>query len=205
VAATQTTGRGETRAAILDIAEGLVQLRGFNGFSYADISSELGVTNAALHYYFPGKAELGQALITRYADRFVTSLSAIEDGQPSAPGRLRAYVALYRAVLERGRMCLCGMLAAENHTLPEPMRESVMTFFDRNYLWLTRVLEQGSADGTIRLAGRPRAAAEMVVGALEGAMLVARTYGETSRFDTLAEQLLAQFCGPVQEPDAAGA
>ncbi len=149
------TGRGETRSAILDIAEGLVQLRGFNAFSYADISSELGVTNAALHYYFPGKAELGQALITRYAERFVMSLSTIEENQPTAPGRLRAYVALYRGVLERGRMCLCGMLAAEYHTLPEPMRASVVAFFDRNYDWLTRVLEQGSADGTVRLAGEP--------------------------------------------------
>ncbi|HEY6473770.1 MAG TPA: TetR/AcrR family transcriptional regulator [Acidimicrobiales bacterium] len=196
MASTQASERGDTRAAVLDIAEGLLQRRGFNGFSYADISSELGVTNAALHYYFPGKAELGHALITRYADRFVTSLSAIEDSEPTAPGRLRAYVVLYRTVLERGRMCLCGMLAAEYHTLPEPMRESVMGFFDRNHDWLTRVLEQGRADDTIRLAGHPRATAEMVVGALEGAMLVARTYGETTRFDAVAEQLLAQLCGP---------
>ncbi len=60
----------DTRTAILDAAERLVQTRGFNGFSYADVSSELGLTTAALHYHFAGKAELGLALITRYAERF---------------------------------------------------------------------------------------------------------------------------------------
>ena len=55
----------DTAARILDVAERLVQTRGFNGFSYADVASELDVTKASLHYHFPGKAELGQALIAR--------------------------------------------------------------------------------------------------------------------------------------------
>jgi TetR/AcrR family transcriptional repressor of nem operon len=58
---------GKTPTRILDIAEELVQLRGFNGFSYADIASALNVTKASLHYHFAGKAELGEALIGRYA------------------------------------------------------------------------------------------------------------------------------------------
>ena len=52
-----------TAGRILDVAERLVQLRGFNGFSYADVAAELGITKASLHYHFPGKAELGEALI----------------------------------------------------------------------------------------------------------------------------------------------
>ena len=45
----------------------LVQVTGFNGFSYADIAAELQLTKAALHYHFAGKAELGEALLARYA------------------------------------------------------------------------------------------------------------------------------------------
>jgi AcrR family transcriptional regulator len=51
-----------TPARIPDAADALVQVRGFNGFSYADISAELGITNAALHYHFAGNADLGEAL-----------------------------------------------------------------------------------------------------------------------------------------------
>jgi TetR/AcrR family transcriptional regulator, transcriptional repressor for nem operon len=60
----------DTPSRILDVAERLVQERGFNGFSYADVAGELEVTKASLHYHFAGKAELGEALIGRYAARF---------------------------------------------------------------------------------------------------------------------------------------
>ena len=75
-------GRKESQTSerILDIAERLVQTRGFNNFSYADIASELGITTASLHYHFPGKAELGHALITRYAQRFSQALTPDRTG-----------------------------------------------------------------------------------------------------------------------------
>lgn len=189
--------RTDTRAAILDIAEELVQVRGFNGFSYADISSELGLTNAALHYHFPGKAELGQALITRYAEVFAASLEEIDRRATTPMGRLRAYTELYLSVLEANRMCLCGMLAAEYQTLPEAMRQAVTGFFDANHHWLIHVLDEGRADGTIGFAGRSSDGAELVVGTLEGAMLVARSYGDSRRFAAVAEELLAQFERPL--------
>ena len=187
--------RTDTRTAILDTAEELVQVRGFNAFSYADVSSELDITNAALHYHFPGKAELGHALITRYAERFAGSLQRIEASDDTPYDRLQAYADLYRGVLEADRMCLCGMLAAEYQTLPDTMRDAVVAFFDANHVWLTRVLEAGRDDGTIRLAGRASDAAELIVGTLEGALLVARTYGHPSRFQAVSEQLLAEFKG----------
>ena len=52
----------DTAQRILDIAERLVQTRGFNGFSYADIAGALAVTKASLHYHFPTKAEPDRSL-----------------------------------------------------------------------------------------------------------------------------------------------
>ena len=66
-------GDTDTATRILDVAERLAQTRGFNGFSYADIAAEVGITKAALHYHFATKAGLGQALIGRYAARLVHS------------------------------------------------------------------------------------------------------------------------------------
>ena len=43
------------RERILDIAEHLIMSRGFNRFSYKDISTEMKVKNAAIHYHFPIK------------------------------------------------------------------------------------------------------------------------------------------------------
>ena len=90
-------------------------------------------------------------------------------------------------------MCLCGMLAAEYQTLPQPMRAAVISFFDDNETWVAAVLAQGRDEGTLAFAGSPREAARLIVSALEGAMLVARPYGDSERFDAAADQLLAGF------------
>ncbi|WP_158675598.1 TetR/AcrR family transcriptional regulator [Nocardia stercoris] len=177
-----------TAARILDVAERLAQTRGFNGFSYADIAPELGISKAALHYHYPGKGALGQALIERYAARFFGALAAFDD-EP-AHSRLDRYVQLYVGVLSEGRMCLCGMLAAEYATLPEPVRDAVVRFFARNEQWLESVLAQGRREGTVRADGSLREAAQLIISCLEGAMLIARTSGGVRQFEAAAANVL---------------
>jgi len=187
MARTAETGTAER---ILDVAEALVQSRGFNGFSYADVAEALGITKAALHYHFPGKAELGEALVERYARRFGDALVTVDRDELDGPAKLRAYARLYADVFQDDRMCLCGMLAADYATLPDPMRERVVGFFDDNERWLARVLEAGRSDGSLRFQGSARGVARTLVGGLEGAMLVARPYGDVRRFRAAAALLV---------------
>jgi TetR/AcrR family transcriptional regulator, transcriptional repressor for nem operon len=189
----RTDSEIDTATAILDIAERLVQCRGFNGFSYADIAAELGITKASLHYHFSGKAELGESLITRYAARFAASLAEIEARVVPAADKLEAYCGIYRAVLADHRMCLCGMLAAEYETLPDSMRRAVVSFLDHNQGWLSALLESGRAEHSLRFSDTSDQAARSIVAALEGAMLVSRPYGDTAVLDSVAGRLVAEF------------
>ena len=191
-----STETNDTAARILDIGERLVQVRGFNGFSYADVAAELDMTTAALHYHFPGKAELGRALIERYTERFAAALADIDVNIADAPAKLDAYAGLYADVLRGRRMCLCGMLAAEYQTLPDPMRAAVIAFIDANEAWVEKVLSDGRRAGTIAVTGNAADAARLIVSGLEGAMLVARPYGDVGRFDTAAAGLLASVGAP---------
>ena len=184
-----------TRSRILDAGERLVQVRGFNGFSYADVAAELDLTKASLHYHFPSKAELGEALIARYAERFAQALAAIDANVTHAPAKLDAYASLYAEVLREERMCLCGMLAAEYQTLPDPIRDAVVAFLVDNEAWLALVLEDGREDGSLRFSNTPADTARSIVSGLEGAMLVARPYGAIERFETAAAQLLGSLAG----------
>jgi TetR/AcrR family transcriptional regulator, transcriptional repressor for nem operon len=197
-----TPGRKESHTSerILDIAERLVQTRGFSNFSYADIASELGITTASLHYHFPGKAELGQALITRYAQRFSQALGQIEQNQPDAHAKLEAYAGLYADVLRGERMCMCGILAAEYQTLPKPMRSQVIRFFDDNQKWLSDLLTEGRSDHTLNFSGDVDAVAQNILSTLEGAMLVARPYGDLQRFNAAANHLLTSLSNTEQTP-----
>ncbi len=189
--ATGERGNSGTASRILDVAERLVQVRGFNGFSYADVAAELKITKPALHYHFAGKAELGEALLARYAARFAEALAAVETTVTDAPAALDGYAGLYLEVLRDRRMCLCGMLAAEYQTLPAPMQDAVIRFFDQNETWLEHVLDQGREEGSLQFSGSARDTARMIVSGLEGAMLVARPYGDIARFQAAAASLLA--------------
>ena len=191
----RATGGKDTRVRILDAAERLVQQRGFNGFSYATVAAELGITKAALHHHFPSKAALGEALIARYGDRFTAALAAIDATDDRAQAKLAAYVELYAGVLREGRMCLCGMFAAEYETLPRPIRRAVLEFLDSNESWLVSVLEQGRTDGSMAFRGPAAETAESILGGLEGTMLVARSYRDPERFEATATRLLAGLTG----------
>ena len=192
-----TTGR------ILDVAEARLQARGYNGFSYADVAGELGITRAALHYHFPGKAELGEALIARYADRFSSALAELEATPTDAPATLAGFVDLYTQALRRQRMCLCGMLAAEYLPLPPEMQRGVTAFVEDSSSWLQGVLERGRREGTLTFAGAAADSAAMVIGGLEGAMLITRMSGDVEGFRAAAARLLAGLIATADEIPAA--
>ncbi|HEY2809687.1 MAG TPA: TetR/AcrR family transcriptional regulator [Steroidobacteraceae bacterium] len=180
--------------AILDAAEMLAQTRGYNGFSYADVAVQLGVTKASLHYHFPSKTDLGRALLERYHAAFAHGLDTIDQAVDEPCEKLERYVRLYDAVLVSDRMCLCGMFAAEYVTLPEQMQAQLHAFFDANERWLTTVLEQGRRARRFAFNERAHERARVLLGALEGAMLIARSYGDPQRFRVAARHLLADLC-----------
>ncbi len=153
------------------------------------------------------KARVGEALIARYAARFAEALEQIDQRGGDAPAKLDAYAGLYADVLQEMRICLCGMLAADYDTLPKPMRDAVIRFFDDNELWRTRVLGQGQEDGSLRLGGSANEAAQAIIGGLEGALLVARPYGDMARFQATATHLLTALASttPAERASATSA
>jgi TetR/AcrR family transcriptional repressor of nem operon len=185
--------RKPTADKVLDIAEALVQTRGYNAFSYADVSKAVGIRKASLHHHYPTKADLGLALVGRYRAAFLSALNTIEAKSAGTAKRLERYTELYASVLRKGRMCMCGMLAADVATLPRPMRESIAEFFGENEKWLARILAEGRKRGEIDFEGTPASMASFFVSSLEGAMLVARGSGNLDPFDDVVRHLMTRI------------
>ena len=87
-------------------------------------------------------------------------------------------------------MCLCGMLAADYETLSAGMQGAVADFFEKNEQWLAKVLQQGRDEGRLSFPGSPLEEGRSIVSGLEGAMLIARSFGDIRRFQSVASHLL---------------
>ena len=180
-----------TAERILDIAENLVQTRGYEAFSYADIADALQIRKASIHYHFASKGELTRALAARYRAQFATKLADLERQQPDPTRRLMSYVRLFQEALRQGdHMCLYGMLASDSATLPEAVRDEVNRFFTDQETWLTRLLREGRQAGELSFEGRPEGAAAALLAGLEGAMLVARSRKDVGHFAGVALRLV---------------
>jgi TetR/AcrR family transcriptional repressor of nem operon len=82
------------------------------------------------------------------------------------------------------------MMAAELETLPGPMQSAVLTFFTHNQTWLSRVLKDGKTQGTLTFQGSAADTARTIIGTLEGAMLLARLFGNVASFRSATTHLL---------------
>lgn len=183
-----------TTARIMDAAQRMVQTRGFNAFSYADISAQVGIKKASIHYHFPSKKDLGRELVARYREVFRRKLDEIERETDDSHRKLRDYAQLYLdALRDDDRMCLCGMLASDIATLPEEVRREVMNFFADNEAWLAKTLDEGRRAGGLSFKGSAKSEAQFFLAGLQGAMLVARAYGDGGRLLATAHKLLANL------------
>jgi TetR/AcrR family transcriptional repressor of nem operon len=58
---------------------------------------------------------------------------------------------------------------------------------------LVREYDASNMAGTQRFTGSPDVVARALVGSLEGAMMLARSYGEVVRFEAVADRLIAEL------------
>lgn len=180
----------DTASALLDSAEELVQKRGYNGFSFADLAASVGITKASIHYHFPSKGDLGRQLVSRYRQRFMAALEGIEAAKLDLRSTLRRYSDLYASVLKVDRVCLCGMMIAEFASLPPQVQSELMTFTSQNEAWLTHVLRSSSRTRPAELNNM----AKYITATLEGAIIMARPSKDVAAFDAIAKQMLDAVC-----------
>jgi TetR/AcrR family transcriptional repressor of nem operon len=195
MATTAPKQRSETAEQILDLAETLIQTRGYSAFSYQDIADSLGIRKASIHYHFPSKADLGIAVVDRYIARFGDALTAIADDQSqSSMTMLDFYVQPYLQFASTpDRVCLSAALAGEMLALPPKVRERVDHFFRTHQVWLTKILERGVTRGEFTLAAPASKVARFVFGALQGALLVKRTTNDLTQINDVIAVMKLQL------------
>jgi TetR/AcrR family transcriptional repressor of nem operon len=166
----------DTKKAIMDAGQAVVQDRGYNALSFRELAKAVGIKSASIHYHFPTKGDLGAALAKRYTETAAAGLERVLAATTDTSERLRHYTAVFRAALVNdNRMCLVGIMAAEKTDMPPEVLVEIEAFIALNVAWLTKVLKLDGPD-----AG-PKALA--ILSAINGAQLMARGGGDVAIYD----------------------
>ena len=166
--------RNETATLLLDAAQALIQERGYNAFSYKGLAASIGIRTASIHYHFPAKGDLGVALMERYLEALEAELSRLDRSSKTVPSKLKSFIKLYNETESRGAICLCGSLASDRETLPEPLQDVVSRYLDVSEQWVARQISEGVSEGLFGYRGRASEAATALISSLQGGLILSR-------------------------------
>jgi len=169
----------DTRTQIIDRARELMMQHGFNGFSYRDISTQLGVKNAAIHYHFPSKTDLVRALIDDLHETLRRSTSQFMAYGGSAREQLEGLFHFTLGQCRGGRpVCVVGALAVNYDEFPDEIKAANNDFMDDTRKWMVKVLKLGREQGEFDFPGDPEGKAIAIQAALQGGRQQYRIFGE---------------------------
>ncbi|MBI3594926.1 MAG: TetR/AcrR family transcriptional regulator [Nitrospirae bacterium] len=186
-------GKKDTKEAILDAAQSIIQSCGANGISYQHISDIVNIRKASIHYHFPTKDRLIEALVRRYSPKFLKCVDDLILLPVSARIKLKKYIELFEKTLqdEPGmKVCLCGMLSAELASMGNPTVLLLRRFYRENIGRLSQILDEGNSSGSLSFTGDSAILGALILSLLEGAMIVSRTEGGVPQFKAVKNQLL---------------
>lgn len=170
---------------ILQAAEHRVRGAGFAEMSFRDLANDVGIKSASVHYHFPTKPDLGEALVARYAEQFEAELAKLD--QDDLQAALGGFVGLYaNALVLNESICLCAIMGAEAIGLPEIVNQRTRAFFAMNRDWLSTLFTRhGMGEGEEKAA--------LIVAALEGGMIIASASNDRALFEGVANAVMASI------------
>ena len=178
-----------TRLRIMDVAQDLLRDKGYNGFSYKHIADALEVKNAAIHYHFPSKEDLGVAIIAHERRRFKKWTERETIRALDVWGRLDWFLSIYEHYSNGGtRVCYLGVLESSFDTIPPELQTEAKALNTEMLDWLTKLLEEGRQQGEFHFTGEAANKAVLVISVVQGSLQLARVTSSASFFSAV-EQL----------------
>lgn len=171
-----------TQQEILEIAESMLRSRGFNSFSYKDISSILDVKNAAIHHYFPTKTGLSVQIVKHETEKIKRMRQTGIEG-------LKALVTTFYHASQKSQICLTGSLTPDYTQLPDEMKTTVREMCLVTLKWVAGCLEMARSKRDLYFQGSADDRALLFLSTLLSSLLLSRVLGGPV-FENMINQLL---------------
>lgn len=170
---------------IVDLALKLIQQKGYVAFSYDDISKQLGVTKASIHYHFEKKEDLGVAVTERILLKLQESLSLIKNSPAPAEEKLKQFIEQQAQRFECTEICPISSLQTDYESLPTAVQEKLEEVSRLELRVMKELVAEAQAANVINSSEEVHQVAVTILSSVKGALLYRRVLGE----DVLTEVL----------------
>jgi len=171
------TLRTVRRDAFLDVAQRLVQAKGYEAMSIQDVLDELEASKGAFYHYFDSKQALLEAVVERFADVAIAELAPVlSDPKLPALRKLeRFFAGIARRKAEQKELML-AIIEIWNSDGNAIVREKLRRLtVSRMVPLLSAVIKQGTDEGVFRVAS-PDETATVFVSLMLGFQELANDY-----------------------------
>jgi AcrR family transcriptional regulator len=152
------------REAFLDVAQRLVQTKGYEAMSIQDLLDELEASKGAFYHYFDSKQALLEAVVERFADGAMASLAPVLDdpGLAALTKLERVFAGIANLKAEQKELML-AIIEVWNSDGNAIVREKVRRLSERIMIPLfSAVVKQGLDEGTVHVDSPDQTAAVLV-------------------------------------------
>lgn len=166
---------------IIDVAIKLVEHKGFNSFSFRDLTEVVNIKTSSIHYYFPTKENLGCAIILHYTNEIIAYFNSL--GEISDDDKLNAFMGYFeKKSTSDEQSCLIGQLLSEFNTFGEEMKQGIKDFFSCLEEFIAGLILSINRCASKKVAYE---IAALIMSSYEGALLTARVFNEPKRVENV--------------------
>ncbi|GAA3482595.1 TetR/AcrR family transcriptional regulator [Streptomyces yanii] len=187
----------DAKEKILSAAHSLIELRGYSALGVAEICKTAGVPKGSFYYFFESKEALALAVIDEQWAVQQSDWTRILNSGAEPLQRLRQLFEETEAEQRAGQQscgtvsgCMFGNLTLEMSNQTEAVRKHLQEIFDAQVEMVDSVITEALQRGDVTVTDT-REAARSVVAQLEGQVLFAKLYNNTSQLSALWTNCLA--------------
>lgn len=160
----------DTKSEIIQIADELIRTKGYNAFSYTDISERLKIKNASVHYHFPSKSDLGVAVIKKT----IIAFENVTDSWSTLDIKTQfvKFVTMHDKTQREHWVCLMGALSSSVDTLSDDMRIELKKMANIIIAYLTDILSKGKEQHVFSFTEDAKTKAYLIQSSLLASLLL---------------------------------
>lgn len=151
----------DTRTTILQLGDSLIREKGYNAFSFADISKKLHIKNASIHYHFPTKTDLGIAIVREHRHKLDELKKKSEGKKPLE--QLNAFLGIYVSVKAENKICIVGSLGTDFYTVEPAVQKELKILTGDILNWVIAILQEGKSKKIFRFRLPVRTKALLII------------------------------------------